>query len=125
MAPRPHLASALALAVVAGCVTPSVPVPPPEAESITFALDADAGTVQFSYGPSPDFPGAIVYVFNRDRGVGVITTAEDDGSVAPTDPFAATAGDDILVTFDLDFQLTSICVEVADGPSSPARECDL
>jgi hypothetical protein len=121
-APAALLAAWLVAGLVA-CATPSVPVPPPRAEKITFEFDADEGQARFAYGPSPDFGGAVVYVYNRSRGVGVITTAESDGSVAPTAPFAAGAGDDVLVTFDLDHQLASICVEVADGLSSAAREC--
>lgn len=125
LAQRLTFAAALAALAAAGCATPSVPVPPPRAESISFEVDAEAGTARFSYGPSPDFAGALVYVLDRDKGVGVITTAEDDGSVAPTDPFPADPGDDIVVTFQRDDQLSAICVQLADGPSSPARECEL
>jgi hypothetical protein len=117
-------AAAALLVGVAGCVTPSVPIPPPEPERIAFALDADAGTATFSYGRSV-YQGAVVYVFNRDRGVGVITTAESDGSVAPTAPFAAADGDDVVVTFDRDDQLAAVCVTLHDGPSSSAYECSL
>ena len=87
-------------------------------------LEGDAGTATFSYGRSV-YQGAVVYVFNRDRGVGVIATAESDGSVAPTAPFAAADGDDVVVTFDLDDQLAAVCVTLHDGPSSSAYECSL
>jgi hypothetical protein len=131
--PGPALRRRLSLAALvglvagglSGCLTPSVPVPPPLPEKISFEVDADAGQARFSYREEPNFADAVVYVFNRDQGVGVITTAEPDGSVAPTEPFAAAAGDDIVVTFDLETQLASICVELAAGPSSPSRRCDL
>jgi hypothetical protein len=106
------------------CTTPSVTIPPPSPEDIVFALDADAGEVSFSFDPAPSFGNAVVYVFNRDAGVGVITVAENDGSVGATRPFAAVEGDEVVVTFEVVDQLASTCVRVADGRSSSANECN-
>jgi hypothetical protein len=120
--------SVFALAVgvsLFSCTTPSVPIPPPEPGNISFSVDIDAGQASFSYRPAPSFANAIVYVFNRDAGVGVITMAEDDGSVAPTQPFAAMDGDEVLVTFELEDQLASTCVVLREGQSSSANECSL
>src|SRR5690349_1932935 len=87
------------VAVVAGCVTPSIPVPPPDPQAMSFALDATASTASFTYAPADHrFAGAVVFVFDRNAGHGVIDTARADGSVGPTMPFPATAGDDIAVT---------------------------
>lgn len=116
--------AALALTGLAGsCVTPTIPIPPPEPEKMAFQVDTDSGVASFTYDAFPSYAGAIVYVFNRDQGVGVITTAEPDGSVAPTDPFAGDAGDDVVVTFELDGELGSTCVELQPGQSSSANEC--
>jgi len=111
------------VAAFSGCVTPSVPIPPPEPEKIFFALDGDAGEATFRYDPAPSYAGAIVYVFNRDVGQGIITTAESDGSVTTTDPFPAFGGDEIVVTFETDQQLSSTCVKVQDGQSNSGLEC--
>lgn len=89
-----------------------------------FAVDAEAGSARFSYQRDSSYAGAIVYVFNRDAGEGVITTADSEGAVAPTEPFPATEGDEVVVTFELEAQLASTCVVIADGPSSSGRECD-
>jgi hypothetical protein len=110
---------------VAGCLTPSVPIPPPEPEKMAFDLDLEAGTARYSFAPDASYGKAVVYVFNRDRGRGVITTANDDGSVDPTEPFVAADGDEIVVTFELEAQVASTCVVLHDGPSSSAYECDL
>jgi hypothetical protein len=118
----------LAAAVVAGlwaCAAPSVPIPPPQPERMSFELDLDAGTASFAYDPVADYSGAVVYVFNRDAGRGVITTADGDGRVPPTEPFPAAEGDEIVVSFELESQIASTCVHLRDGQSSSSLECDL
>jgi hypothetical protein len=126
---RRLLILAIGLAVAAGgvpsCAAPSVPIPPPSPEAMTFAVDVTGGTASFSYQPVADYAGAIVYVFNRDAGQGVIVTADADGAVAPTPPFVAQEGDEIVVSFELERQLASTCVHLRDGPSSSSLECDL
>ena len=107
------------------CVTPSVPIPPPEPERMVFSYDGMAGQASFTFDPDPSYGGAIVYVFNRSQGVGVIETAGADGSVGPTRTFSANLGDQVLVTFELDTQLSATCVEFQDGRSSSALECDI
>jgi hypothetical protein len=115
--------SAVLVAGFVACFTPSVPIPPPAPEKMSFVVDFTAGSAQFEYEPSPSYGSAIVYVFNRDKGTGVITTARPDGSVAPTDPFPATDGDEVVITFEVESQLASTCVELHDGPSSSEYEC--
>ena len=69
--------------------------------------------------------GLDVYVFNRDEGRGVITTADGDGRVPPTEPFPAFEGDEIVVSFELESQIASTCVHLRDGQSNSRLECDL
>ena len=111
--------------LLAACATPSIPIPPPSPENMAFEVDVEAGSARFSYRREADYAHAIVYVFNRDAGEGVITTADAEGAVAPTQPFPAADGDEVVVTFELESQLASTCVVVADGPSSSGNECDL
>ena len=120
---RLSLLVALAIGHVA-CVTPSVPIPPPSPEKVFFALDADEGSATFRYGPDPSYGGAVVYVFNRVAGEGIITTAESDGSVLDSQPFPATEGDEIVITFETEAQLASTCVTIRDGQSSSGLECE-
>jgi hypothetical protein len=108
-----------------GCVTPSVPIPPPAPEKMTFAVDPAGGVATFEFDPDPSYALAVVYLFNRSRGTGIITVAQDDGRVAMTPPFQAIAGDEIVVTFEVETQLASTCILLADGQASSSRECDL
>ena len=105
-----------------GCVTPSIPIPPPEPALMEFALDAEAGTATFTYAPEPNYADAIVYVLNRDRGTGIITTARPDGSVGPTQPFPAAVNDRISITFETDETLAGACVTIQ--ASGAASFCD-
>lgn len=113
----------LALVALGGCNTPSVPIPPPSPDLMSFELQGDDGTAQFSYQENADFGDAVVYVFNRDVGSGVITVARPDGSVGPTQPFPAAEGDEVVVTFELELQLASTCIRVAPGQGNQANEC--
>jgi len=109
---------------LAACFTPSVPIPPPEPEKMTFDVDLQAGTAQFTYEANASYGGAVVYVFNRDRGRGVIETARADGSVTTSAPFPAEELDEVVVTFELETQQASTCVVLHDGPSSSQYECN-
>lgn len=119
---------ALALALVlcagfAGCITPSIPIPPPDPEQMTFDLELTTGNARFSYAPSGVYEGAVVYVFNRNRGTGVIDTARADGGVGPTLPFPTAAGDLVVVSFQRDTQTVSTCIAVRQGRQSAADLC--
>jgi len=116
----------LALALGISCISPTIPIPPPEPSAMTFTdVDPVAGVASFSYEPQATYAGAVVYVFNRDQGEGVITTADpDDGSVAPTRPFPAVEEDEIVVTFEVDGQLATTCVRLRAGPSDASRRCN-
>lgn len=117
---------ALVLAVLvglAGCITPSIPIPPPEPANMAFALDVEAGVSTFRYGPEPNYAHAVVYVYNRTQRSGIITAARADGSVGPTAPFPAAAGDNVAVTFETFESVVSTCVVVREGQPSIGEYC--
>lgn len=106
--------------LLAGCVTPSIPIPPPEPEMMTFEVDVNAGAATFVYDPEPNYADAVVYIYNRDLGRGIITTARPDGSVGPTEPFAAAIGHNISVTFETEEVIVGTCVQLRpDGGLLP------
>lgn len=111
------------LLALAGCITPSIPIPPPDPEQMTFEVELQTGSAQFSYSPSGAYAGAAVYVFNRAKGTGVIDTARADGSVGPTLPFPAALGDSVVVTFESEQQTVSTCVVIRQGRQSAADIC--
>ena len=76
---------------------------------------------RFLYAPDASYANAIVYVFNRSVGEGVITTAAADGSVE-SGPFPAAVNDQVVVSFELAEQLSSRCVIIGEAP---LLECDL
>ena len=113
------------LLAFSACNTPSVPIPPPRPDLMTFALDTDASTVSFQYDDNADYGGAVVYLYNRDLGEGIITTADDAGRVMSSQPFPGTEGDDVIVTFEVEAQLGSTCVTLREGRASAADLCSL
>src|SRR5262245_20371897 len=100
---RPVLAIAAVIAS-GGFLTPSIPIPPPDPGRMTFAVTGDGANTSatFQYPPDVNYGSSIVYVFNRDRGVGIIETARVDGSVGPTRPVPAALGEQIVVTFQVE-----------------------
>lgn len=114
--------SACALAVGLGaCVTPSIPVPPPDAQQMSFTLDANGASATFTYAGNPNLAGATVFVFDREVGKGIIDTAHADGSIGPTAPFTAHAGDHVDITFQEGDQAQSTCVILRAG--TPSQIC--
>jgi hypothetical protein len=107
--------------LLGGCITPSIPIPPPEPQAMRFMVNATDGLATFRYQAAERFADAVVYVFNRDQGTGIIATAGPDGSVGPTQPFPAEAGDQVLITFEIGDEASSQCVLVEEG--IPSQVC--
>jgi hypothetical protein len=111
----------------AGCITPSIPIPPPDPEMMTFTVtlptDGAVGAATFSYPPNENYGGSVVYVYDRSRDEGVIGHANDDGSVAPTQSFPAALGDAVDVTFQREDQTVSICILLQQGQQSSTAYC--
>ena len=115
----------LLLLAIAGCVTPSIPIPPPDPAMMTFTVtvEGDTSTATFAYPPKADYGDALVYVFNRDQGVGIIEQARPDGSVGPTRPVSAKVNEQIVVSFQLEDQTVSRCIRLRDGQQDPTNHC--
>lgn len=109
---------------LAACVTPSIPIPPPDPARMTFTVtDGPDSTATFEYPAEANYGGAIVYVYNRDQGVGIIEQARADGSVGPTRPVAAQLGDQIVVSFQLEDQMAARCIRLRNGAQDPNTYC--
>ena len=117
--------SILVLVILGGCVTPSIPIPPPDPGRMTFAIQVEGtnSTATFSYPPDVNYVDSIAFVFNRDRGVGVIEAARADGSVGPTAPVAAALGEQIVISFQREDQTVSTCVRLREGAQNSADFC--
>jgi hypothetical protein len=111
---------------LAACVTPSIPIPPPDPALMTFHFETIPGevpTATFSYPPRDNYIDSIVFVYNRDTGTGIIERAHDDGSVGPTAPLAVNIGDPVVVSFQREDQTVSTCIRVRDGAQSATDYC--
>ena len=85
--------------------------------------EGPASTAVFAYEAEANYIGSIVYVYNRDRGIGVFQDANPDGSAGPTAPLAAALGEQIVVTFEREDQTVSTCIRLRDGAQSSTNPC--
>jgi hypothetical protein len=121
------IAGVLAGLLLGGCITPSIPIPPPDPVLMTFLVMGDGAntTATFSYPADHNYVGSVVFVYNRDRGLGIIEATRPDGSVGPTQPVRAALGDQIVVTFQREDQTVSTCVRLRNGTQSSTDYCSL
>ena len=91
-------ALALALSLTPGCDSPSVPLPPPDLTSFSFAITTP-GSLQVTGKPNPQHSLARMYFLNLTLGDGAITTAEADGSFV-SDPFPGVEGNKLQMYYD-------------------------
>jgi hypothetical protein len=96
---RMRLGCLTALVSLWGCVTPSVPLPPPDLPALTFSSDTTPGLVVITGKPSQRHANARFYVFDFTTGDGVITKAAGDGSFSSM-PFGGGNGDGVQIYYD-------------------------
>ncbi len=115
----------LVVASLAGCITPSIPIPPPDPELMTFVVTGDgpSSSATFTYPASINYESSILYVYNRDRGVGIIEATRPDGSVGPTPPVSAGLGNQIIVSFQRGDLSVSTCIRLRNGQQSATDYC--
>jgi hypothetical protein len=115
----------LLLVVFAGCITPSIPIPPPDPTEMQFAITAtgSASSAVFTYPPTDAYRNGTVYLYDRANGNGVFKLANADGSFGPTLPLPATAGDQVVVSIEGSEQTVSICVVLQQGAQDPNHVC--
>ncbi|HUS29904.1 MAG TPA: hypothetical protein VMZ53_15470 [Kofleriaceae bacterium] len=120
-----RLVAAFALIGLVGCVTPSIPIPPPDPSKMAFTVETDPNglvtSASLSYPATDSYKGGVAYVYNRTLGHGVIEQVNADGSVGPTAPVVATTGNQIVFSVEHDEQTVSTCVLLKDG--APTSYC--
>jgi len=121
-----RLVAALALVGLVGCVTPSIPIPPPDPSKMTFTVQTDPNSgevngASLGYPATDSYKGGVAYLYNRTLGHGVIEAVNADGSVGPTAVVAATTGNQIVFSVENDMQTVSTCVLLKDG--APTSYC--
>ena len=122
----PRWATLVGLVLVfAGCITPSIPIPPPDPAHMTFQVSIidTVSTASFSYPPDANYHAGVVYIYNRDRGTGVIQNVNADNSIGPSPRFAAAIGEQIVVSVQTSQQTDSICIRMREGTGQDANSC--
>jgi hypothetical protein len=120
-----RLAAIAALGLFVGCVTPSIPIPPPDPARMTFHLTITGTdtTAVFSYPPTAGYVGGVAYIYDQAKGVGVIQACAPDGSIGPTQPFVAAAGNQVQVSVQIADQTQSTCIVLREGTQDPTTYC--
>lgn len=115
----------LILIGLAGCITPSIPIPPPDPAEMNFQLmgsGSDSSAI-FTYPAHDAYRGATAYVLDQRTGEGVFRPANSDGSIGPTLPLPAVLGDQVVVTIQNTEQTVSSCVVLQQGAQNPNVYC--
>ena len=107
----------------AACYTPSVPLPPPLVENMSFTAGANAGTVILTSPAQAQIGAARFSIFNESKAMGVIFVSNADGSfVSP--PFPGAEGDYIRISYDKDDQSADRCTALHVGGSLSGSTCN-
>jgi hypothetical protein len=121
--------SVLTLGIVsgfAGCITPSIPIPPPDPSDMTFDISVDGSGSSFAvltYPADSIYIGGTAYLQNRNTGFGVFQPVNLDGSIGPTQPLAAGPGTEVVFSIGLTAQTVSTCVVLRQGIQDPTALC--
>lgn len=116
-------AAALALGLATACYTPSVPLPPPLVQNMTFTTGQAAGTVVLTSPPEPQIGAARFSIFNVSQGTGVIFIANSDGSF--TSPaFPGSEGDYIQIAYDKGSDTAELCTTLHLSGSLTGSTCN-
>jgi hypothetical protein len=122
-----RLAQIVVLTLASGCVTPSIPIPPPDPGEMDFALSSplpDGSTdAVLTYPADQNYAGGVVYVFNHDTGMGVFQNVNADSTIGPTQPLEANIGAQVVVTIDAGPETVSRCVVLQSGLQDPDSYC--
>lgn len=115
----------LAAALSASCITPSIPIPPPDPARMEFTFTGDAAnrSTSFVYPPNVNYIDSVVLIYDRTKGHGIIEDAKPDGSVGPTAQMRADIGDEVVVSFQRDDQTVSTCIRLREGSQSSTDYC--
>lgn len=110
---------------LSSCITPSIPIPPPDPDDMTFDITVANGSSNavLTYPADSNYANGTVYLQNHTTGFGVFQPVNADDSIGPTQPLAAKAGDEVIVTIGTPIQTVSTCVVLRQGIQDPTALC--
>ncbi len=108
----------------AGCITPTIPIPPPDPTEMMghFSLVNGVSTVSLTYPSDHNYCGGIAYLYDRTLQSGSIRAVNGDCSVGPI-VTQASANDPTDFTVQVGQQTVSTCVRLQEGAQSAADLC--
>ncbi|MFT3699591.1 MAG: hypothetical protein QM831_40965 [Kofleriaceae bacterium] len=115
----------LVLIALGACITPSIPIPPPDPGQMDFdvQMGSDGGsTATFTYPPDHNYAGGTAYIFNEANNGGVFHLVNPDNSIGPL-TLPAKLGDQVVVTIEGGEQTVSRCVVLRQGAQDPNTYC--
>ena len=115
-------ALALALGLCTACYTPSVPLPPPLIENMSFTTGTATGTVILTSPPQTQIGAVRFSVFNVSQSIGVIFVSNADGSFT-SPPFPGNEGDYIDVSYDQNNESADRCTTLHVGAPLVGSDC--
>ena len=113
-----------ALLGLVGCITPSIPIPPPDPARMTFnvtVVDLKSSAV-FAYPIEHNYKNGIAYLYDRTLRGGVIHDVNPDDSIGPIG-LPASLGDQVVVSVQVGDQTISTCVVLREGAQDPNSYC--
>ena len=93
---------------------------------MTFDISVEASGASaavLTYPADSTYANGTIYLQNHDTGFGVFQPVNADDSIGPTQPLAAKAGDQIVVTIGLTDQTVSTCIVLRQGIQDPNALC--
>jgi hypothetical protein len=121
---RRSAASVVLALAFAGCITPTIPIPPPDPTEMTFHISTVnmLSTATFTYPVQHNYCGGVVYLYDRNCQCGVIHAVNPSCSIGPVE-MQATIGDSVDVTVQRPDQTVSTCVVLREGAQDPTQYC--
>ncbi|HEY0251085.1 MAG TPA: hypothetical protein VGC41_06135 [Kofleriaceae bacterium] len=117
----------LSVVVASACVTPSIPIPPPDPSLMEFDIqlgsDGSSNAV-FSYPANKNYEGATAYLLDSNTGGGVFHLVNADYSIGPLQPLPAKQGDQVVITIEGGDETVSRCVILRQGSQDPNTYCN-
>jgi len=91
--------------------------------SFHISVNGAVSEAVFQYPPTAAYVGGDATVYNLAIGQGIIQHANTDGSIGPTLPLPASAGDNIIVSVENSKQTVSTCIVLREGAQDPTVYC--
>lgn len=116
---------AVVIGALGGCLTPSIPIPPPDPAEMSFTLTTvdGASSASFSYPPDDNYKDSTYYIFDHDTGGGVFHVANPDGSIHDLVIEDAVAGHQLVISIEGGAQTVSRCIVLREGAQDPNTYC--